>query len=474
MPLGIIVDTALERRAKDGNPVRLAMIGSGFMANGIVRTLTTAHKGSIKLVGICNRNIQRARTTLEDPAVAGMSPDAMTECQTAEEIQAAYEAGKVVLTSNWADFVSWEAPEVVLEVTGTIEYASHIVVAALRAKKHVVAMNAEMDATLGPLLKRIADENGVVYSNSDGDQPGVILNLWRYVKSIGFKPMVAGNIKGFHNIYGNPTTQKGFADQTKQNPYMVASFCDGSKVSFEQVVVANATGMKVPQRGMYGKTLRAPVEEAPSLYDIDELLAKGPIVDYVVGLRPAAGVYVLGYNDDPLQKHYMSYYKQGNGPLYTFYTPYHLCHVEVPISCARAVLFQDAVCAPIGPPVGDVLSVAKKDMKAGEVLDSIGGYTCYGIAECAIITRAEGLLPLGLAEGCVLLRDVAQDTVITWADVAVPAGRYCDALWKEQNEAFGLQHPEVIVAGEGGKPAPSPAQSVHILASSAAATPVAV
>jgi predicted homoserine dehydrogenase-like protein len=139
---------------------------------------------------------------------------------------------------------------------------------------------------------------------------------------------------------------------------------------------------------------------------------------------------------------------QGPGPLYTFYTPYHLCHVEVPLTCARAVLFKDAACTPCGPPVGDVVAVAKTDLGAGARLDAIGGYTCYGIAEDALVARQQSLLPLGLAPGCVLVRDVIMDAVITWADVLMPAGRLCDKLWQQQNELFGLPQPQINVTAQ--------------------------
>jgi predicted homoserine dehydrogenase-like protein len=168
---------------------------------------------------------------------------------------------------------------------------------------------------------------------------------------------------------------------------------------------------------------------------MDQLL-DGGLVDYVVGAEPAPGVFVLGYNEQPLQQRYLKYYKMGDGPLYVFYTPYHLCHLEVPVTVARAVLFQDATLAPLGGPVCDVITAAKRDLQAGEVLDGIGGFHSYGLLENADVCQVENLLPMGLSEGCRLKGDISKDRVITYADVELPAGRLCDRLRDEQTAYF--------------------------------------
>ena len=310
--------------------------------------------------------------------------------------------------------------------------------AAIEAGKHVVLMNAEVDGTLGPILKTYADRAGVVLTNADGDQPGVQMNLYRFVRGLGVKPVLAGNIKGLHDPYRTPTTQADFAARWGQNPHMVTSFADGTKISFEQAIVANATGMRVARRGMHGPEVEAgtPIEEAASQFDVDELTAGPGIVDYVVGAAPSPGVFVLGTHDNPLQQHYLNLYKLGEGPLYCFYTPYHLCHFEVPNTVARAVLLGDATIAPVGPPQVDVVAAAKTELSAGDTLDGLGGYMTYGLAENSDVVATEGLLPIGLAEGCRLKRDISQDTVLTYDDVDVPQGRLSDRLRQEQADAF--------------------------------------
>jgi predicted homoserine dehydrogenase-like protein len=320
--------------------------------------------------------------------------------------------------------------DIVLEVTGAVEFGARFVLEATRHRKHVVTMNAELQGTVGPILKTFADEAGVILTDSDGDQPGVIMNLYRFVKALGCRPVLAGNIKGLHDRYRNPRTQEEFARRNRLAPHMAASFADGTKVSFEMAIVANATGLRVATRGMFGPDC-ADVQEAARLFPLERLL-DGGIVDYIVGAKPSPGVFVLGYHDDPVQQQYFKLYKMGDGPLYTFYTPYHLCHFEVPLTVARAALLGDAAVAPIGPPVVDVVAAAKTDLTRGATIDGIGHFMTYGLCENADVVAAERLLPMGVAEGCVLTRDVPKDQVLTYDDVDVPDGRLVDQLRQQQ------------------------------------------
>jgi predicted homoserine dehydrogenase-like protein len=126
----------------------------------------------------------------------------------------------------------------------------------------------------------------------------------------------------------------------------------------------------------------------------------------------------------------------GEGPLYCFCTPFHLCYLEVPFTIARAVLFGDAAVAPVDGPMVDVVATAKRDLKAGETLDGIGHYTVYGQCENADVTVSERLLPLGVTEGCRLLRDVARDEVLGYGDVELPPARLVDELRAEQSQRW--------------------------------------
>jgi predicted homoserine dehydrogenase-like protein len=332
-----------------------------------------------------------------------------------------------------------EGVDALVDATGAVEFGAGFAVGAIRHRKPLILMNAELDATVGPILKVHADKAGVVLTGCDGDQPGVQLNLYRFVKSIGLTPLVCGNIKGLQDRYRNPTTQAAFAKKWGQTPHMVTSFADGTKISFEQAIVANATGMRVAQRGMIGHQFTGHVDQMTKLFDVEQLRAWGGIVDYVVGAQPSPGVYVFAAANDSKQRLYLDYGKLGEGPLYSFYVPYHLTVFEVPLSVARVVLFNDVVIAPTYGPRVDVVATAKKALQAGEALDALGGYMTYGQCENADIVHQQRLLPMGLAEGCVLRRDVPQDQVLTWEDVQPPKGSLVHQLRAEQDQHFFRQ-----------------------------------
>ena len=428
----VIVDTALAKRQEENNPVRVGLVGAGFMGRGIVLQIANSVPG-MELVAIYNRSVEGAKRAYRE---AGIEDFEIVNTQAALEDRIA--KGKYTITEDPFLLCKAENIDVLVEVTGAVEFSSRVAYEAIKNKKHVVIMDAELDGTVGAILKVHADRAGVVITNADGDQPGVEMNLFRFVKGIGVKPVLCGNIKGLQDPYRNPTTQEGFAKKWGQNPAMVTSFADGTKISFEQAIVANATGMTIGKRGMFGPTVPSgtPLKEIMSRYPLDVLTSGPGIVDYCVGAEPGPGVFVLGTHDHPQQKHYLNLYKLGEGPLYLFYTPYHLCHFEVPLTCARAALFNDAAITPLGAPLVEVVTTAKIDLKAGQSLDGIGCYMTYGQCETAEITAEQQLLPMGLAEGCVLTRDIPKDQVLTYADVRLPKGRFCDELRQEQNEYF--------------------------------------
>ncbi|MCB4798991.1 NAD(P)H-dependent oxidoreductase [Neotamlana laminarinivorans] len=431
----IIVDTALKKREESGNPVKVGLIGAGFMGQGIAVQITQSVPG-MELVAIANRTVDKA---IHAYAISGIENALVVSGVTTLEDNIA--KGKYSVTDNPHLLCEADGIDVIIEVTGAIEYSTSVIMNAIKHKKHVVLMNAEIDGTIGPILKKYADEAGVILTGCDGDQPGVEMNLYRFVKSIGVTPVLCGNIKGLHDPYRNPTTQKGFAEKWKQNPSMVTSFADGTKISFEQALVANATGMTVGKRGMHGPTVAygsSLHDVVNDLYPLEQLLEGPGIVDYVVGASPGPGVFVLGTHDNPIQQHYLNLYKLGEGPLYLFYTPYHLCHFEAPLTAARAVLFNDAALTPLAGPTVDVITAAKTDLKAGSTLDGLGHYMTYGLCENYPISRQENLLPIGLAEGCQLVRDIPKDGIITYDDVILPSGRLCDKLRTEQDQLFKL------------------------------------
>lgn len=424
----IVVDRALRARAEDGDPIRVGMVGAGFLGRALARHITRSVPG-IELAAVSNRTLARAEELCAEGGIDEVElVDAITP------LEEAVARGKCAVTDDASLVARAEGIDVLVEVTGTVEFAANVVLDAIEHGKHVVLVNAEVDGTVGPILKRYADRAGVILSGADGDQPAAELNLYRFVRGIGMTPLLCGNVKGMMDHYRTPETQEGFARRWGQRPYMVTSFADGSKISFEQAVVANATGMGVAERGMVGFEWEGYLDERGhlDLYDADRLRELGGIVDYVVGAKPGAGVFVLAEHEHAVEHHFLDLYKMGAGPLYCFYTPYHLCYFEVPLTIGRVALLGDAAVAPDAGLVVDVVATAKRDLKAGETLDGIGYYTAYGQCENADVTRDERLLPIGIADGCVLVRDVAKDEVLTYDDVEIPAGRLCDRLRAEQ------------------------------------------
>ncbi len=424
----IIVDTALERRQQEGNPIRVGMVGAGYLGRGITLQIEKYVKG-MSLVAVSNRTLSKAERAYREAGA-----ETVKSVETVAQLEEAIAQSQYAITDDAMLLCEAQGIDAIIEVTGEVDFGVHVAMKAIENKKHVILMNAELDATLGPILKVYADRAGVVISNADGDQPGVMMNLLRFVKTIGYDPVLAGNIKGLQDHYRTPETQRAYAAQYGITPKMATSFADGTKISMENAVVANATGLKVGKRGMYGPQCNH-VSEAVSLFPMDQLL-NGGLVDYILGAEPSPGVFVLGYDKDPVRQHYMKHFKMGEGPLYVFYVPYHLPHLELPLTAARAVLFEDAAVAPLAGPVCDVITLAKQDLKAGEVLDGIGGFTCYGVIENSDVCQAEYLLPMGLSEGCRLTSALSRDQAITYADVELPPGRLCDKLRSEQDVCF--------------------------------------
>ena len=429
----IIIDTLLQQRAEQNNPIKVGIIGAGFMGAAVIMQICK-YKPGIKAVAVYNRHIEKAKEAyikggineIEQPTTVAQLDDNIAQ-------------GKYSITDDATLLTDAQYIEAIMEITGAIEFGAQIVWRAIHNRKHIILMNAELDCTIGPLLKVYADKMGVIYTNVDGDQPAVIMNVYRMVKGMGLKPVLCGNIKGLQDPHRNPTTQESFARQWNQKPEMVASFADGSKMSYEQAIVANGTAMQVAKRGMHGPTVppNTTIKEVVNLFPLEDVLKGNGIVDYAVGIsEPAPGVFVLATTDDPVQQRFLKLYKLGDGPLYLFYEPYHLCHLLAANTIARAVLLGDAALAPLGRPYVEVVATAKRDLKAGEKIDGIGWYMTYGECENADIRIKENLLPLGLAEGCIVKHDISRDTTLTFDDVIVPEGRFADQLYKEQEEYF--------------------------------------
>src|SRR6266581_2249501 len=410
----MIVDTALREREATGKPIRVGMVGAGATGRAIALQLGTPVPG-IRLVAIANRTPEHANRAFREAAIT---------------------RGLPVVTDDPSVLTTCGPIDLLVEVTGSVEPAARVVLQAFDHGKHVVLVNAELDSFIGPILKEKADRAGVVVTHTDGDEPGVAMTLLRYLRSFGLRPVAAGNLKGMVDYYRNPDTQRAFAEKNDQDVRKVTSFADSTKLSMEVSVLANATGFHAGRRGMYGPACKE-VREMANLLPAEQMLSTG-LVDYALGASPYTGAFVIVHEDSPLKRVQLAYYKLGDGPFYVFYTPFHLPHIQIASTIGRAVTLDDPTVAPLGGPVCEVVTVAKKDLKAGERLDGIGGFCAYGLIDNAAIARSADALPIALSEGCVLRGDVSKNAVISIKDVEMPAGRATEALWREQNARWPL------------------------------------
>ena len=414
----------LQMREAERQPIRVGVIGAGATSRAIALQLGTPVAG-MRLAGMSNRTPQHAERAFKE---AGISQ--WETADTPNEAAARIARGMPVLTDDPTVLTRCDAIDLIVEVTGTVDFGASVVLDAFKHGKPVVLVNAELDSLLGPLLKTKADQAGVVLTHTDGDEPGVAMTLFRYVQSVGLRPVAAGNIKGMVDYYRTPDTQREFAARNDQDVRKVTSFADATKLSMETTVLANATGFAIARRGMMGPACGY-VRELAKLLPADAMLGGG-IVDYCVGAAPHTGGFVVVYEENPHKKTQLAYYKLGDGPFYVFYTPFHLPHIQLPSTIARAVLHSDPTVTPVAGPSCEVVTIAKRALKAGERLDGVGGFCSYGLIENHAIARATDALPIALSEDCALLRDVSKDEVISFSDVKLPANRLSDDLWQEQ------------------------------------------
>jgi predicted homoserine dehydrogenase-like protein len=419
------VDTILQEREAAGRPIRVGMVGAGATGRAIALQLGTPVPG-IRLVAIANRTLRQGERAFREAGVEQWS-----RVNSAREAEAEIAKGLPVLTDDPSVLTHCESIDLLVEVTGTVEPAARVVLDAFDHGKHVVLVNAELDSLIGPILKEKADKAGVVITHTDGDEPGVAMTLFRYLRTLGLRPVAAGNIKGMVDYYRTPETQRAFAEKNDQDVKKVTSFADSTKLSMEATVLSNATGFHVGRRGMYGPACGY-VREVGNLLPAEKMLETG-LVDYALGAAPHTGAFVVVHEDSLLKKVQLAYYKLGDGPFYVFYTPFHLPHIQIASTIGRAVIHRDPTVAPVGGPVCEVVAVAKRDLKAGERLDGIGGFCTYGLIDNRAAARSISALPIGLSEGRVLLRDVPKDSVVSFDDVDTPAEGIVESLWHEQN-----------------------------------------
>jgi predicted homoserine dehydrogenase-like protein len=396
-----------------GRPVSIGLIGAGQMGQEILCQVQLM-KG-VRIPVVVDVTFERAELACR---MARLPEDRLARVKSASEARAAIDAGRVALAVDWQIVPQLECIQTVVDATGSPELGVSIAQATIQAKKHIVMMNVECDVTVGAMLNRQAREAGVIYTLAAGDEPAAILELYRFATALGFEVVAAG--KGKNNPLDIAATPEALAEKARardMSARMLCEFVDGSKTAVEMCSVANATGLVPDVRGMHGaKATRDTLHHVFCPKTQGGVLHRAGVVDFAIGVHP--GVFVVFTTDQPRLRHGLIQRDMGNGPNYLLFRPYHLCSIEVPLTAAQAVIYGESGGHPLPQPVAECIAVAKRPLKAGETLDAIGEYCYRGSIDTAEAARQENLLPLGLAKGCVLSRDVPVGQPIRYTDLA--------------------------------------------------------
>ena len=420
----------LARRADEGRPVRIGVIGSGEMGTDLV-TQCMLMTG-VELVAMSTR---RPHTAREAVRIAYGDEGQAAEADTEAKATAAIEAGRLAITSNDI-LVSHPLVDVVIDATGKPGVAADFDLMAMEHGKHVVMMNVEADVTIGPYLKRQADRLGVVYSVGAGDEPSSCMELIEFATALGYTIVSAG--KGKNNAFNPdavPDDYRAEAGRRNMNPRMLVEFVDGSKTMVEMAAIANATGLVPDVPGMHGP--KAGRDELASVLIPREdggLLSRKGVVDYTVGKGVAPGVFVVVEATHPRIVERMDDLHVGRGPYYCFHRPYHLTSLEVPLTAARIMLYGKPDMVPLPVPMAEVCALAKRDLQAGEAFDAIGE-TCYRSWTMTVAeARAAKAVPVGLLEGGKVLTPVRKGELLTAGNAAPDTSTRLYALRRQQDE----------------------------------------
>lgn len=426
----------LAARAETGKPIRIGLVGAGEMGTDIVSRV--AHMNGIKIGVISELRPGAARRSVE---IAYGTDEHSVEVSNSDDANAAMEQGKVALTDNVDALLDAGLIDVVVDATGIPAVGAEIGLTAMERGKHLVMMNVEADVTIGSYLRAEADRLGVIYSLGAGDEPSSCMELIEFVSAMGHRIVSAG--KGKNNPLNIDATPDAYADEATRrnmNPRMLVEFIDGSKTMVEMAAIANATGLLPDKPGMHGP--------ACSREDLNKVLvpesAGGVLssgegrVDFSIGKGVAPGVFVVAEMDHPRIRERMEDLKMGKGPYFTFFRPYHLTSLEVPLTCARVVLYGKADMVPMPRPVAEVCALAKKDLAPGDHLDQIGEFCYRAWIMTAEEARTSGAIPCGLLADSIVTSPIKKGELITTANVSVPADSRIAGLRAKQNVMLGL------------------------------------
>jgi predicted homoserine dehydrogenase-like protein len=431
-PSGLAAD--LEQRASTGRPIRIGLIGSGEMGTDIVTQVRQMQ--GLAIGAIADLRVNAACAAVRVANGANGADAGYRVVETASALAQAIEAGDIAITQDAQLVCTSGLIDVVIDATGKPAVGAQIGLAAMEHGKHLVMMNVEADVTIGAYLRREAQRLGVVYSLGAGDEPSSTIELIQFVSALGYPVVAAGKGKNNPlNIDATPDAYREEAQRRNMNPRMLVEFVDGSKTAVEMAAIGNATGLVPDVPGMHG-----PCATLDDLHRVlcpqadGGILSKKGVVDYTIGKGVAPGVFVVAELAHPRLRERMEDLKLGKGPYYTFYRPYHLTSLEVPLTCARSVLYGRADMEPLPVPVAEVCAVAKKDLRPGERLDAIGEYTYRAWAMTVADARAQQAVPCGLIEHGSVTQPIRRGELLTYRNCAVDGASAIVALRRRQDE----------------------------------------
>jgi predicted homoserine dehydrogenase-like protein len=406
---------ALDRRQREGRPVRVGLIGAGQMGTDII--VQTSLMAGIEVVAAADAIPETVFTACTIAGGGARPPEIADDAAAAAR---AIARGRLAVSRSYRDVCTSESVDVVIDATGNPNVGAQVALSTIAAGKHIVMMNVEADVTIGPYLSAKAAEAGVVYTLGAGDEPSSTMELVNFLRGLGYPIVAAG--KGKNNAFRIDATPDAYVDEATRrnmNPRMLVEVVAGSKTMVEMVALANATGLVPDVPGMHGPS--APLDALHKVFCPREdggLLSRRGVVDFTVARGVAPGVFAVAELRHPRLRERMNDLQLGEGPYYTFYRPYHLTSLEVPLSAAAAVLYQQSHMRPLATPVAEVGARAKRDLAPGETLDAIGEYCYRGFALARADALAQNALPLGLAQGATVTRRIAAGEYLTYANCA--------------------------------------------------------
>lgn len=400
-------DVLLKDLSERKKPIDVIVCGLGFMGFGFVSGVRSIP--GIRIPLIVSRRPQETVDLLVENNIPAVIESNVTSIKRNADKKI------ISVTDDLSVIKKYKCP-VAIEMTGTVDYGTKVAIKILESGKHLITMNPELQATVGTKLKEIAEKKGLIISDVLGDQPGSLTRLIAQAQLMGFEVKVAGNMKRFMNENATQKEMQPWADSKGLNVKQTTSFTDGTKQSIEMNLVANYFGMTVMKRGMVGLKVEN-LNELLNSYDFANIPKKG-VVDYALGINLFPGIFIIAKHKDPNQVKYLKYLSLGDGPYYLLFEPYHLCHLEVVQTIAKAVLYAMPTINNSSNPTTVTVAVAKRNLKKGEKLDGIGGDTVYGIIDT--IKGGRGMLPVGLANNSVLLSDIKKGDSIHISKVSLP------------------------------------------------------